>query len=138
MIPAYDPCVSACTALCIGFARAIDANRYDDFVALFAPDGVFVRSGQPFAGHAAIRAFLEARPDGRVTRHLCTNIAIRVVDSENAEGDCSVIMFQGALQRSGPSEASPPPSVVDYRDRFVLTSGGWRFARREVQVIFRS
>ena len=51
-------CERECTRLSTDFAWTVDARAYDAFVALFAPDGVFERAGQPSRGHEAIRHVL--------------------------------------------------------------------------------
>ncbi|MES2536410.1 MAG: nuclear transport factor 2 family protein [Pseudomonadota bacterium] len=52
----------ACSRLCVAFANHLDARRYERVLDLFTDDAVLVRMGNVVVGHAAIRAFLEARP----------------------------------------------------------------------------
>lgn len=131
-------CERACTRLCNDFAWTVDHGRHADFVALFAPDGVFVRAGQAYRGHTALRAFLEARPAGRVTRHACSNIRIDMTGPDSATGTCCAIMFH-APAGEDPAAALPAawPLVVDYLDTFVRTAAGWRFSERQAVVVFQ-
>lgn len=126
--------------LCHDFAWTVDHGHYDAFVQLFDQDGVFERAGQASAGHQAIRSFLNARPEGRVTRHICTNIRIDQTGADTATGTCSALMYQ-ALSTSAPVPPQPlpvsAPVVVDYVDDYVLTAGGWKFKRRKTTLIFQ-
>lgn len=128
-------CERECTRLCQDFAFAVDHMDYDAFVALFAAGGVFERAGQRSAGHEAIRAFLDARPTGRVTRHLISNVRIKMTGPNTATGTCSALMY-AAAGRDMPLPVSPP-LVVDYADDYVLTVGGWRFQHRRTHVVFQ-
>ena len=131
-------CERECTRLCHHFAWFVDRCEYDAFVALFVPDGVFVRTGQESRGHAAIRSFLDARPRERVTRHVCANIRIDMTGPTTATGSCSALMFQAAApnQATLPLPVSPP-IVVDYVDDYVLTAAGWKFRQRKTEIVFQ-
>ena len=136
---AISRCERECTRLSTDFAWTVDAYAYDAFVALFAPDGVFERAGQPSRGHEAIRQFLNSRPAGRVTRHLCSNIRVDMTGPDTATGGCSALMYHAPA----PTDAQHPlpvsvPVVVDYIDDYVLTSGGWKFKYRRTTVVFQS
>ena len=142
---AISRCERECTRLSTDFAWTVDAYAYDAFVALFAPDGVFERAGQPSRGHEAIRQFLNSRPAGRVTRHLCSNIRVDMTGPDSATGGCSALMYHAAVETavSAATDAQLPlpvtaPVVVDYTDDYVLTSGGWKFKYRRTTVVFQS
>jgi SnoaL-like domain len=132
-------CERECTRLCMDFAWTVDLQKYDAFVALFAQDGVFERAGQPCVGHPAIRAFLDARPADRVTRHVCTNTRIDMTGSHAATGSCSAMMYHAPLAK----DAQLPlpvfsPVIVDYADDYVLTQDGWKFKYRKTFIVFQS
>lgn len=131
-------CERQCIRLCHDFAWSVDTGQYDTFVDLFAGDGVFERAGQISRGHLAIRQFLAARPAGRATRHLCTNIRIDMTTTHSATGTCSALMFQAPLE---PASQLPlpvsTPFVVDYVDAYERTDNGWKFKHRKVHVIFQ-
>lgn len=137
-------CERECTRLSTDFAWTVDSHAYDAFVALFAPDGVFERAGQPCRGHEAIRQFLDARPAGRVTRHLCSNIRVDMTGPDTAMGGCSALMYHAAVEKavSAATDAQRPlpvsaPVVVDYLDDYVLTSSGWKFKYRRTTIVFQ-
>ena len=131
-------CEQECTRLCHDFVWSVDRGDYDAFVALFAADGVFDRAGTPSRGHAAIRAFLDARPTDRVTRHTCSNVRIDMTGPGAARGSCMALMYQATAQQ--PAQLPLPvsqPIVVDYDDEYVLTPAGWKFKHRRTTVVFQ-
>ncbi len=137
-------CERECTRLCHDFAWSVDQGDYPAFVSLFTEDGVFERGGQRSVGHAAIRQFLEARPAGRTTRHLCSNIRIDPVDPSTAVGTSSALMFAASVgSGSEPSTTQTlplpvaAPWVVDYLDDYLLTADGWKFKCRRTVLVFQ-
>lgn len=131
-------CERDCARLCQDFAWTVDHLDYPAFVALFAADGVFERAGQRSTGHEAILAFLNARPTGRVTRHLISNIRIDMTGPNSATGHCSALMYAAAGREGGDTPLPvPPPLVVDYADDYVLTAEGWRFQHRRTHIVFQ-
>ncbi|WP_076998853.1 nuclear transport factor 2 family protein [Variovorax sp. KK3] len=133
-------CERECTRLCNDFAWTVDRCDYDAFVRLFAEDGMFERAGQASIGHAAIRRFLDGRPAGRTTRHICTNVRIDMTGPGTATGTCSALMFQApAIDGAARPEPLPvsAPVIVDYADDYVLTDSGWKFKRRVTTLVFQ-
>lgn len=130
-------CERDCARLCHDFAWTVDKLDYGGFVALFAADGVFERAGQQNRGHEAIRQFLDARPAGRVTRHLCTNIRIDMTGLNTATGSCSALMYHAPAGNDAqlPLPVSAP-LVVDYIDDYVLTAAGWKIKHRRTTIVF--
>ncbi len=134
----------ACARLVLRSIRAFDEQDWPAYASLFTEDGVFIRASepdQPLAGRAAIRAALAARPAARLTRHLCTNIEIDVLDADHACGSCYLVLYAGdPSQResaAGGRPAEVSQRVGEYRDAFVRTAEGWRIGRREGRLVFR-
>jgi 3-phenylpropionate/cinnamic acid dioxygenase small subunit len=124
-----------CARLCVAFANHIDARRYDAWLDLFTEDGVLVRMGSPVAGRDALARFLQARPTTVETRHLCTNIQVNVTSADEAEGFCYVLFFQGVPGSAGePATVSKAPGVVEYHDRYLRTTNGWRIQERRIRM----
>lgn len=122
-----------CARLVYGFCNHVDAQEYDDFVALWAPDGVWETWKGPITGPAAIRAYLDARPRAEVSRHHCTNVVIDVIDGTHARGRAYFSFYvarPGTDDGKGPGILTGPAVVGEYRDEFRLTPAGWRIARR--------
>jgi 3-phenylpropionate/cinnamic acid dioxygenase small subunit len=133
-----------CARLVLRSLRAFDERDWTGYSQLFTEDGVFVRANapaEPLLGREAIRRALAQRPASRVTRHLCTNLEIDVLDEERARGFCYLLLYAG--------DASQPEAVLgraadgvqrlgEYRDTFVRTSAGWRIGRREGRLVFHT
>lgn len=128
---------AACTRLIHLFAMYNDAGRFHELVALFTDDGRYARPIAPDAfivGKTNILASFEARPKERVGRHLITNVIIDVHDAQTASGSCYVTLYSGT--QGQPAEkfglkADASQFIGEYRDSFVLTADGWKFAERK-------
>ena len=135
----------ACQRLILRSIRAFDERDWQTYARLFTPDGVFIRANQPaepLVGREAIAAALGSRSVRRITRHLCTNIEIEVLDEHRAEGRCYLLLFAGEAQAaaadSGGVPAQPPQRVGEYHDLFSLTAEGWRIARRTGRLVLHA
>ena len=130
-------CVMACERLCHDFAWYVDHRNHAEFVALFAPDGSFIRGDQVSRGHAQVLAFLEGRPTDVQIRHLSTNIRVTPLSQDKAAGDSYVLFFRTTVSADQPMPwPCPPAGVAEYHDEFVRTPLGWRFLSRSVQFVF--
>lgn len=129
----------ACRDLVLRAAAATDAQRHDDFAALFAEDGVLVRPGaQPLQGRAAIAESYRSRPPGRITRHLVSNTLVVLASPTAARASSCVLLWSGrASDAAGPfgRPAHERQVVGEFDDRFVLTPQGWRIARRSASFV---
>jgi uncharacterized protein (TIGR02246 family) len=133
-----------CSRLILRSVRAFDERDWAAYASLFTSDGVFIRANAPDAplvGRDAIRAALAGRPASRLTRHLCTNIEIDVIDAEHAAGFCYLLLYAG--DASQPQSAAGRPAdgiqrVGEYRDAFVRTDEGWLIGRREGRLILHT
>ena len=117
-----------CARLIALYANLNDEARWEEVAALFAQDGVLLRPTAPdvpIAGREAILAAFRARP-ARKTRHVCSNVVIDVDGPARARGVSAMLLYTG----------DGPPAVGWFRDRFVLTPDGWRFAERHGSLSF--
>ncbi len=73
----------------------------------------------------------------RMSRHVCNNLIIDVIDESNAVGTVYLTLYRhdGEEERTT-SPLEGPAMVGEYRDRFVLTDEGWRFSERDTKVSF--
>lgn len=126
----------ACARLVVGYAVHLDAGEHDAFVELFAEDAVWtLQSTGPMRGRGAIRDYLKRRNPATRSRHVVTNILIDVNDSENAQGRS----YTTAYHHTGGEPVAPlglPAFIAESRERFVLTTAGWRISARETAVVF--
>ncbi|MBV9542295.1 MAG: nuclear transport factor 2 family protein, partial [Alphaproteobacteria bacterium] len=117
----------------------VDHGEAERVAELFEDDGVWASPENTMTGVAKIRAGFRQRQDNiaRMSRHVCCNLLIDVVDADHASGTVYLTLYRHdgePTRRTSPSAA--PAIVGEYRDQFVRTSGGWRFARREIAVSF--
>jgi 3-phenylpropionate/cinnamic acid dioxygenase small subunit len=114
------------------YAHAADSGRFDEVAALFAADGVLETPDHvEHRGCDAIRAFVGgtgAALAGATTvpliRHHISNLRIAVTGSDDATGAAYFFV----LTERGPDHWGR------YRDRYIRTDEGWRFAHRRVRL----
>ena len=106
-----------------------DSGRFDQVVALFAPDAVMDVGGVVVRGHDEIRAIftsvqtdLTGRAQPTSLHHHTATLQIDVIDPSTATARCyfEVLMAHG-LDHWG-----------RYLDEFGVVDGAWRFTRRRV------
>jgi hypothetical protein len=106
-----------------------DSGRFDQVVALFAPDAVMDVGGIVYTGHDEIRtifttvqAVRAGRSDPAYLHHHTASLQIDVIDPSTATARCyfEVLMAHG-LDHWG-----------RYLDEFGVVDGAWRFTRRRV------
>lgn len=118
--------------LVAAYAHAADSGRFDEVVALFADDGVLETPDRiEHRGREGIRAFLGgtgAALAGATTvpliRHYVSNLRLAVTGTDDATG---AAYFLVVTERG-------PDHWGRYRDRYVRTAEGWRFAHRRVRL----
>ena len=123
-----------CERLVHDYANLLDAYDHDRFLALFAEDAVLAMLGRDHVGPAGIGAWLAAREQGMICRHLVTNLVVRLDGPDRALGTCYTLAFRaGQALDSPPGALTTPTFLVHYHDRFTRhPARGWLFSRREV------
>ena len=122
------------------YVLAIDNREIDRFADLWAADAVVrVRRdraglGAPLRGREAILAayagWFERNPHsepGTFMRHFCTNPRLEP-DGEDVVGETAMLSVGQRLD--GDRVRMAPSATGAYRDRFIRTADGWRFAER--------
>ena len=126
-----------CVALSNAFAYHLDHKEYAALIALFAPDGVFVRTGVRLEGRQQILAAMEQRPAEQFTRHITTNFHFTHVGHDSAR---AVFYNQSyfAFLPGGPPYAYSPERMMllDFIDTYTRTDEGWRFLERDARPVF--
>ena len=91
-------------------------------------------------GREQIRNGFQRRQDnkGRMSRHVCNNLLIDFISETEAVGSVYITLYfhDGEPGRESSSPTDCLQKLGEYRDRFVKTKDGWRFARREMVVNF--
>ncbi len=132
----------ACERLITDYARFVDFGNAARIAELFTEDGVWEGPGTRMEGREAIRAGFWKREGvmRRVSRHVCTNVAIEVLGPGEARGLSYLVNYRydrrDGEDATAPAPAGAPKYVGEYHDRFVRTPGGWRFAERVCTLAF--
>jgi hypothetical protein len=109
------------------YCRYLDDQRYDDVVALFAPDGVLDSMGTRAEGQEAIRAFFpaDAPSGGRPSAMHVLSSPVIEIDGDRARAESDWVMIQR-------DEAGTTSIVLAgrYRDELARIDGEWRFSSR--------
>ncbi|MEZ5076839.1 MAG: nuclear transport factor 2 family protein [Solirubrobacterales bacterium] len=131
----------ACERLIVEYARRVDFGEAERVAELFTADGRWEGSELLLEGREEIRRWFAERQrlERRVSRHVCTNVAVEVVSETEASSLCYMVNYRHD-RREG-DEALPVPTEVpkyvgELHDSFRLTEEGWRFASRRVTVGF--
>jgi ketosteroid isomerase-like protein len=129
----------ACERLVQAYCHLTDHGRAAEVAELFTEDGVWVSAENTMSGRAGIqRGFLRRQENAaRMSRHVCSNLLIEVMDSDTAKGVVYLTLYRhdgepGRLL----SPLEGPIMVGEYSDTFVRTADGWRFKRRDVTICF--
>lgn len=131
---------SECARLVALYCHYVDHGEAARIADLFAKDGAWRSSEVTMQGADEVRAGFERRQaqKGRMSRHVCNNLVVDVIDEDHAEGCVYLTLYRhdGEEGRALSPMEDQPVLVGEYRDRFVRTSDGWRFADREIGVSF--
>jgi uncharacterized protein (TIGR02246 family) len=120
----------ACERLVLDFAYYSDHQEYESLSKLFAADGIMKRpNGDPIVGREAILQAYRARPAGRMTRHVCSNIRITVESPDRARGFTYAVVF------SATGDEKAEERIGEFEDQFVRRDEGWRFASRQARFV---
>lgn len=111
------------------YCHALDAGRFADVAALFAPDGEWTTDYGNARGPAAIEALLRrnvpVKGEGPQRKHFVTNTVI-TVDGDNAVSRSDYLIIRES------AAGLIPVMGGTYRDRFRRIGGAWRFGRRQL------
>ena len=125
----------ACTDLIVRYAWLNDERRFEELAGLFTEDARLYRPsapGQAIEGRAAILAAFRKRPVEAITFHVTTDVLVEIQGVDRARARSRILL----LSATRPQEAGAPPLEVKapvpgvFRDSFVLSADGWKFAER--------
>jgi ketosteroid isomerase-like protein len=111
------------------YAMAMDACRFTEVGACFAPDAEWITNYGAARGPAEIAKFIggivPVKGEGPQRKHYITNIIIKI------DGDKASAVSDYLVVRESENGLLPVMGGT-YRDKFVKTPAGWRFARKEL------
>ena len=132
----------ACTRLVLESVAANDRQDYEAFADFFTSDGLLHRpAGDPLCGREEIIDSYRVRPASRITRHICTNILIRVESAVSARGTTYVTLYAADGAQAGGSfgvKCDPRTLIGELEDRFELTASGWKIAERRARFVMHT
>lgn len=132
----------ACTRLVLESIAANDRQDYAAFAALFTSDGRLHRpNGEPLVGPDEIVESYRTRPRNRITRHICTNILVRVESPHSAHGTTYVVLYSADALNSDKhfgAKCDPRTLIGELEDHFKLTMDGWRIAERRARFVMHT
>lgn len=119
------------------FAYYMDYRKYERLIELFTPDALFDRILHVHRGHDEIREGLAARPANVITRHVSTNFHFEPISRNEVRGVVYNMSYYGEMSSEGevPAIYSGPGMLLEFHDRYVSTSAGWRFAERVARAV---
>jgi len=123
-----------CVALSNAFAYHLDHKEYAELVALFAPNGTFVRIGVRLEGRDNILAVMRNRPAEQFTRHITTNFHFTHVGQDSARAVSYNQSYFAYLPGDPPFMYEPERMMLlDFIDVYVRSAEGWRFLERDAR-----
>ena len=115
--------------LMAAYAQAMDACRFADVGACFAPDAEWITDYGAARGPDEIAKFIggivPVKGEGPQRKHYITNIII-TVDGERASAVSDYLIIRES------ENGLIPVMGGTYRDKFIKTPAGWRFSRKEL------
>ena len=129
----------ACERLVTEYCHFVDHGEAAKIAGLFADDGIFASPRAVKTGRVDIADWFMRREGNvaRMSRHVCCNQLIDVIDENNATGVVYLTLYRHDGEVGRPLSPSDVPDIVgEYRDQFVRTGEGWRFKRRDIGVSF--
>lgn len=129
----------ACTRLVTQYCHFIDHGEAARVADLFTEDGVWKSPELTMEGVENLRKGFRHRQKRveRISRHVCNNVLIDVIDEDHAEGCVYLTLYN---HDGDPGRTVAPLEgaqlLGEYRDWFRRTEAGWRISRREVVVSF--
>ena len=128
-----------CERLVTKYCHYVDHGEAARIADLFTEDGVWQSVKTTMTGRDGIRKAYQRRQEnkGRMSRHVCHNLLIDVISATEATGTVYITLYRDDGDPERPySPLVGPLKVGEYRDHFLKTEDGWRFARREIVVNF--
>ena len=128
----------ACEELIVRYTHIADFGPGKEMAELFTADGVWKSHEATYDGRDEIDAFFSSR-DGEPgkSRHVCTNIHVRVTGVATAEALSYFTIYHYPEEKPRVPDLEQQPVILgEYRDNFRLTEHGWKISHRQVDISF--
>ena len=130
-----------CERLIVRYCTLVDFGNAAQIADLFCEDAEWRGVDLHLRGHDQIRSWFTEREQltRRVSRHICTNVAVDLVSEDEAASLCYMVNYRHDSRDAEPQlpvTLEVPKFVGELHDRFRRTADGWRFQSRTVEVSF--
>ena len=127
-----------CTQTLTRFVNALDAGDYETMAGLMAENGVWKRAGGNAVGPSGLLEAVRDRPRDLIIRHVISNVAIEVIDEDNAIGITYLTVYRhsGPPPDDGPAPLAGAHMVGVSHNRLVREPGGWRISQKRTSRTF--
>lgn len=129
----------ACQRLVTDYCHYIDHGEAERVAGLFTENATWRGPGVEMKGREGIRRGFLGRQEnvGRMSRHVCNNFRLDVLDGQRAEGVVYLTLYRHDGDPGRRISPLPGPVLVgEYEDRFERTPEGWKIADRTTRVSF--
>ncbi|WP_316776769.1 nuclear transport factor 2 family protein [Streptomyces sasae] len=130
----------ACERLVIDFVHRLDLGRPASVAELFTADGWWEwpppGDGRRAAGREALAAYFGARPTGRLSRRIMSNILVTVTGPDTATATSYFQTYRVDGYEGGMVPAGPPVQIGQYEDTFRRLDGRWLLSSRSLVLPF--
>lgn len=128
-----------CVELVCRFFGHLDADRYDDLMALMVPGAIWYRQGAELSPGNAMLAVLRRRSPNRVVAHLLTNLVATPsgMDSMSVSGYMLAFAHDGGGSRTLPAPLDMPTSISLLNTELVRSGDRWLLHRSRTTPLFK-
>jgi len=131
-----------CEGLILQVAWLTDHGPHNQIVDLYTLNGSFSRDGEVYAGRAALTEMYKKRPASLFTRHILSNIQIKIISETDAISTSYATVFRYRSDDGSPPippvNSSSPESVSEYHDTFIKEAGVWKIASRILNTMIQA
>jgi len=133
--------VKECNDLILELAWLTDHGPHSQIVDLYTSSGSFSRDGELTVGRAALEDMYKKRPASLFTRHVLSNIRVKILSETEASATSYATVFryrsEDGSSPTPPVNISGPESVSEYHDTFIKESGAWKISYRVLKTMIQ-
>jgi SnoaL-like domain len=126
--------IKECENVILEIAWLTDHGPHLQIVDHFTIDGSFSRDGEIHVGKAALEDMYKKRPASLFTRHILSNIRVKMLSDTEAVATSYAMVFRFRSAEGGapvpPVDLTKPESLSEYHDTFQNEGGAWKISSR--------
>ncbi|MFM0283822.1 nuclear transport factor 2 family protein [Paraburkholderia sediminicola] len=111
------------------FYRYLDDRDYAGLLALFHPEGIWMRQGESLSSHEKVLHAMERRSPTMITRHVVSNAIAKVTAADRVEVSAYLLFVRHETAAKDGIVQQPLLGVYTCNAEFWNTGGEWRIAR---------